>query len=519
MPNKTNNFLKLCVLISTCFVFLPVFLSSTNFWDGAIFSFAIDSRDLEGLSVFVEEGRFHFVSIFASGAMFISKFINRDYFFIHKVFAIIIYLVLSREIRLFVVNSLNFTRNQTALVYILTSIFPIWHLLQTSSLDYFFFFVAIGLFGVRQFNSKNKFRIIFGLIFIILSFEVGSMMTFVLALHLISSQAFSTQGLRKTLATKKFQVLIVGIISYWILTKQVFPPNGLYESYNSFFIPNTFQDFKTLYFMMNIIFDYLSIIGLALLFVFVFTVFSNKEGFTLKEEMSVENITLMKKSSLLFIGSVIPYLAVGKISSINSGTVNSRFLLLLCFTIPILIVTMLRVVSQVHIYHKYLTHMVVLFVAILPYLSLTVPYTISSHVHFLNRQFFTRELFDALGDSTSSLPPGIVQFKNLGHPVGFDLSIYDTNYQLWKLFGESYYWSALMAPEQSSLKIPAWAYVDSKYFKFHASSLEPYDYCTTTIEFVPIGFSSLKDKMVNILPFANADSRVIIDSVDSVCPD
>ncbi len=518
MPSKTSNVLKFCVFISTCFVFLPVFLSSTNFWDGAILSFAVDSRNLEGLSVFVEEGRFKFTLIFASSAMLIAEFINRDFFFIHKVFAIIIFLILSREIRLLVVNYLNFTKNQTYITYILVSIFPIWHLLQSSSLDYHFFFVALGLFGVRQFNSKNKLKRYLGLLFIILSFEVGSMMTFVLALHLISFETFSTQSLSRSLITKKSQVLIISILIYWVLTKQVFSPYGVYDNYNSLFIPKTLQDFKELFFMMNSILGYLSILGLSLLFVFVLMIHLNKKSSILKMELSEESITLIKKSFLLFIGSLIPYLAVGKIASINSGNLESRFLLLLCITIPILSVTILTVVSQVLVVHKRFIRMVVLTVAIFPYLIFTVPYTISSQVHFLNQQFFTRELFSSLGDSSASLPPGIVQFQSLIQPVGFDLAIYDTNYQLWKLYGESNYWSELMKPGQNSLQIPFWVKEDPKYFKFYASSLQPYDYCTSTIKFVVIGFSSSKDRLLNILPFAKSNSRVMIDSVESMCP-
>jgi uncharacterized membrane protein len=90
--------------------------------------------------------------------------------------------------RLLTINALNFTKKQASVTYMLVCIFPIWHLLQQSTFDYFFFFVAIGLLGVRYYNSAQKLKVFLGFLCIILSFQVGSMFTFALALHIVSDQ-------------------------------------------------------------------------------------------------------------------------------------------------------------------------------------------------------------------------------------------------------------------------------------------------------------------------------------------
>ncbi len=519
MTRIANIFLNCCVVFTSSLVLFPIVLSSTNFWDGVIFSYAVDSRNLDGLSVTVKEAGYHFTSIFASGAIIIAEFINRDYFFIHKIFSIFIFLFFTREMRLLTINALNFTKKQASVTYMLVCIFPIWHLLQQSTFDYFFFFVAIGLLGVRYYNSAQKLKVFLGFLCIILSFQVGSMFTFALALHIVSDKKFANKISKNFITSKKSKTLILASLSFWCLTKVFFKPNGVYKDYNSLFIPDTLQDLIRLFNMTKITFGYLSIFGITLLVLYVFQVSIIRKSFLLEESLDRQNIDRINKSFFLFIFSLLPYLAVGKVSPIRPGSLESRFLLLLCITIPIVLVSML--ISASHALHiqKIKIRKAVLATAVVPYLFLTIPTTIQSQIYYLNHQIFTKKLFNSLGDFTSSIPPGFVRLESSSRPLEFSLSIYDSNYQLWRLYGDRFFWSKVVESPEEMLEFPNWAKSNPNYFHFYATSPPPSTFCETKIRFTATGFSSWIDRVLNVVPYAKTDSQVLIDSVESVCSD
>ena len=519
MRNKTALIIELIksriilVLFVSC-VTLPILFSKTNFWDGAIASFAVDSRNLSGITIFTSEAGYIHLKFIAELALIFSKLTALDYFTIHKIVAVIQFILLLRELQLLAKSSFGFNQTQVKITSILFCFFPFWFMLQSSVMDYFIFALIMCMFGIRKFTQKGKLNQLIGLLSLLICFQVGSMLVFAPALYIVRITPLNLITLKSHLSNLRLQLLLIIVFLYWLVTKIMIPPNGLYLDYNKIKIPTTVNDYQEVVRLIINAHSYL--VGLtffitALLIInLLLTKDSNDNILTPNNQMR----EVAWKNVVLLTSSIIPYFLTGKIENIDQGNWNARFALLLTISLPIAYISAFSHLSKKINWKKKNKTILFLF-CLLPTLIIYAPPIIKGNLTFYNQQIFTKELFLTIKTEYSDIPSGIVEFRNSVPIRFFNLSIYDTNYQLWRNYEKGYYWSELLDLNAPNIKVPKWTKKDVKYFNFYASSGLLENNCRTTINFDTQGFSTWRDLIINI--FDDDNYKVYNLKMESNC--
>ena len=244
-----------------------------------------------------------------------------------KLISIFSILGISIEAKNFTFKYLKIEKSSSFIVAYFVLIFPAWHVLTSSVMVIHILCIWFLLLGFRLIFYKYSF--IFGLILILISFQLNS--NFMLLCGLLISKYISDKFLLKNdnYSLIKTIFYITSVVVLFVIYKKMFPPYGLYEGYNSnFSIKPTVV--STLYYIKYII---PLILTPILLYFFVFI----KKKLVLKEELQ-KNFFQIIIILILIIASFFPYAAVGKYAIIKDfADWSQRQALLLGFSIPVLI--------------------------------------------------------------------------------------------------------------------------------------------------------------------------------------
>lgn len=299
---------------------LPIFKSSTNtsflldrwFGDASMFEQLVQVRIFFGLS----------------------DMIGMEYYAFRKVFLIILSALIASHVA-WVILILTDKPKLALFGSILSIFFPTWPISSSSVLDYYVLALFLGTLGSQlAVQSKGKLGLCLGLVMILFSTGYGVMNSLIpiFMLLLMSCKSKYTSFERR----KRFLVVILFISVKYATSRLLFPPKGQYEGYNQILRPDSSENWTTIVLGAKAYSSFLLplaiVISIPVLHILIFSRFNNENSLERKSE---NRLTLLL-SCLLFPAAVVPYVLVGKSTSLFWIEFNSgRHAIPLLYVIPI----------------------------------------------------------------------------------------------------------------------------------------------------------------------------------------
>lgn len=471
-----------------------------DIWDGAVIEYISETQNFAALKKWFFDSAWFLQYFYHTTIIKISEFFKISYKNMNAIFVFFYMFILLREISIFSKQQLNLKETSIGFACLLVASCPVWTVMLSSIMSMHLFCFSLGVLSVRLIHSERKFKKIFGFIFLIASFTLKSLLVFLPVLSFLYDISKKTKKIKKLVVTPSIYTILIFIIGllFYLINTILFPPQGIYGliNYNNLAI-NDFRSFIILILdLLKYCTYFFPVIIIAFLINLSSIIFSSKH---LKS--SVNNYSThpgwLIWLIILFIAGVFPYAAVGKATLLWDVTDwNSRQAILV--TLPIAIFTALY--FQI-LFEKTCCVYVKKIILIGGFLIFIFQVTLLVYavIHKHNRQIFELQLQDIIKPKVDKLNPGLLQIIGDGIPNPVIRS-YESNYLMYRVTGETSWWSAITQEKNHEFHIPCHIQKDRLY-----QQLSVYNHNNNLIKSHIImkikvsGFKSKKDIILNSL--------------------
>jgi len=422
------------IYIILIFVFLPLNFIPQLF-DGVSLDYAYSIGDMSVVEpMYIDISRyFHFY--LAYFIFLLSKYtlIPAEIFLDN--FTILILILFCIEVKKYSKIFFNLENKWGNLAALFTSIFPIWHILVDFDIGQYIISIYFLLFGFRNFISTKKNHIVVGLIFIILSFDIESNLSFVVGLavmHLLIIDINNKSNFRFL----KLFIIITTSVLYYLIRYYYFHPTGLSENLNvvtwdslaiNVTLPNLIKNIS------NFLTYLLLYIWIPVLFYAHLTLANNKSLLGKKINLSYFNNYFLLIGLSAF--AIFPYLLENKSSSIlYLRDYYQRHAFLLAPIFGIFFSMMFKDLNKINNLKKKINLNFYLGIFIFINLFLLNYGNYTKIESYLVRNNLIQELKDF-----GVIPKGNVKF--IGKNMPADLRTTELNHILYKAYDKAAWWS------------------------------------------------------------------------------
>lgn len=439
------------ILINT---FIPILVAREDEWDGSIIDYGVSTGDLRGIRHWFFSAGVEFQYFFILlQSKFVSIF-NIEFRILNQILTVIFLSVLIRETYLLANRYVGNSHVSSLLACLIFALFPTWGLLVSSVLTFYIFSFALAAFGTRKyFESSSKVKESFSIALILVSLNYGSMTLYSLFLYIFLS--INTRAKRRIFyQDKKFFVLAIVIVVFFLIQKIINPGTGEYENYNDILNLQIFSDWvkfgtSVKHFLTFLLFPLAASLISLLIWLFAQRFEKANSGI----QFSKENYRKFASIILLFCASSFPYCAVGKSAHfLFLSSWSGRHGFVVSQSVALLTVLPFTILAK-HIHRKLFNKVVTVFLFLI----------LATECILLNRNFtdkyFRGYLVSSIQITLSQdqifVPPGKLQvvLKNL--PEGFLFRDYEANYISWKSFGNSNHYTSITRDFIQDFKIPS----------------------------------------------------------------
>ena len=444
---KTNkNYYLYLILI---FIFLPLNFLPPLF-DGVVFDYSFEIGNITGLELWYKEfSRYVHLQIIYF-VYFLSKYtqLSADIFIDNL--TIIFLILFCLEIKKYSKFLFHLDDKWCNFAALFTAIFPVWHILVAFDINLYLISIYFLLFGYRNFIKKKKINIFIGVIFIILSFDLESNISFVVGLAIIQT-LLNKKDNKNFFPTSKLIAIFFICITYYLLKQLYFPPSGSWEGYNAVPWKNFGANLFEKNFVLNI-FNYSTYFLLYLWIPILFILnllFINRNLFReikldFKKIFSFKNISDYLLLVLLSGFAIFPYILLNKSSSIFFlSDYFQRHALLLAPIFGMFFSLVFRDLSKINClqYKVNINFYLITFICInLILLNYGTYRKIESYTYRIN---LIKEF-----KNYGSIPKGNVLI--IGKHIPADLRYYELNQVLYKAYGTASWWVIPYHPAASN---------------------------------------------------------------------
>ena len=353
------------------------------------------------------------------------------------------------------------------LAALFTAIFPVWHTLVDFDIGQYLISIYFLFFGFRNFISPKKINIIIGLVFIVLSFNVESNLSFVVGLatiYLLLNKANNTYDF----SVSKTIVIIAISVAYYFMRYLYFPPSNINTGYN--IVTWDMTSNLTLTKLIKNIFNYSTYLLLYIwipIISFLHILFINNK-YSLKKKLYFKYNNNYFLLIILSGFAIFPYLLLNKSSSIlYLSDYYQRHAFLLAPISGMFFSIMFRDMGKINClkYKINLNFYLIIFICI--NLTLLNYGNYRKTESYLVRSNLIQEL-KAFG----TIPKGNVQF--IGKNIPAELRIYELNHLLYKAYDIAGWWSTPFGLNEISYP-PANLINSKKYSNFFIFSEYKYE--------------------------------------------
>ena len=450
------------------FVFFPLNYIPQLF-DGVYVDYAFETGNLKAIDFWYKDASryVHFFIIYLVDIFVKNTSIPAEIFLDNL--AVLVLILLCIEVKKYSKLLFDLEDRWCNLAALFTAIFPVWHTFVAFNVAQYLISVYCLLFGYRNFIKQKKVKILIGLIFIILSFDVESNLSFIVGLAFIHLILNKSNKLNDTSISKLIIIIIICVV-YYLLKISYIPTTGYFQDYNKLdwnLVNKNFTPSK----LLNNVLNYSTYL---LLFIWIPLIFNLNVLIKNKKKLLKinQNFKFINNYFLLIILSafaIFPYLLVNKSSSIfYLADYYQRHAFLLAPVFGLFFSLVFRDLSKINSLPNNidLKYYLTIFISINLFLLNYGSYRkIESH-------FFQKNLTQNL-KSFGSIPVGNVEL--IGKNMPADLRAHEVSYLFYKAYNIAGWWPVYdfnTKPDPRKLK--------DKYSNFYI--LKDYKYgCTTRI--------------------------------------
>ena len=222
LKKLNENYYIYVILI---FVLIPLnFLPSL--FDGVIFDYSYEIRDITGLEQLYKDMSRHAHLLIIYFVYFLTKYTQLSAEIFIDNLTIIFLILFCIEVKKYSKLLFHLENKWCNLAALFTAIFPVWHTLVSFDVNLYLISIYFLFFGYRNFIKKKKINILIGIVFIILSFDLQTILSFVVGLaiiHLLLNKANDTNFF----SVSKLITIIVICVVYYLIKQLYFPTSGV----------------------------------------------------------------------------------------------------------------------------------------------------------------------------------------------------------------------------------------------------------------------------------------------------
>ncbi len=476
---------------------MPIMFFKRDIWDGVIIEYNLREESLESLRTWLFTSGWELQYYVIGSQELLSKVFNTQLRGFILTTSLVALIILAYEVYLLGKNNIRMTRTTAVFSSTLLLVQPSWNVLVSSVMNIHIICLSLGIMGARLFYDVKANKRILGILLMLFSFQLNSMMLFIPTLILVIELNERNNRTQNALKKRNF-LIVLGMAVTYFLVQRIFNPNeGAYLYYNEIIIPNSPEEIR-LYVQGIINFSSFMIIPFL-------AIALNLPKFLSRYSLVGENTEYpWKKISyllILFASAATPYVLVGKSTNIFDLTdwgQRQSFLVV----VPLVLLTGLLTsdfADGAKIRRVSWTKVSQSIVLIIFSLSLLL----SSFGIKLNRQIFEQKLAQAMQEVVQNPKPGLMQINGVGIP-GPTFRTYESNYLLYEAYSRASWWSVIQKNFDKNFSFPREQDLLDAGIDVYQPSLET---CTSLVKIKANGFER---------PFANVFRYVLRKDSSSV---
>ncbi len=501
-----SDFLKLSLTV-LIFFGIPIFEAKREMWDGTMVEYNLSQKDFTALRNWFFESGWELQYFVLRIQDLLSHAFQLPFRSLVIGLSVALLLATSMEIYLLSQNVFKLSREYSLASGLIFVILPIWNVLITSATNIHIMCLYFGIMGTRIYYNKNIIFKFIGLLLIIFSFQLNSLLLFIPSLIFAINLVFKNE-IKKSILDPNLLVIIGASTTYYILKKLFNPNYGLYENYNEITLPSTFAHIRA---YVDHLFTFSTFLFIPLSAILIHKMLRNslfRQETTTRKLCSTHNKILF----FLFITAILPYIMVDKSTALyDIQDWGQRHAIILSVPLAILTSSIMNSVSNLIEWNRKefkFNNLTFILISILP-----ITLLLSSFAIKINRQIFEEDLRQSLLSLKVDDPkPGLLQINGIGIP-GPSFRNYESNYFTFLTYGEPLWWTLIQV--QPDIKfgypkdIPA-IYLNTYIFKPTENS------CTTSILIRAKGY---KNPIQNVIKrnLRIIDSEIIILEYNTSC--
>ena len=415
------------------FIFIPLNFIPPLF-DGVMFDYSYEIGDITGLELWYKEMSRHAHLLIIYFVYFLTKYTQLSAEIFIDNLTIIFLILFCIEVKKYSKLLFHLENKWCNLAALFTSIFPVWHTLVAFDVNLYLISIYFLFFGYRNFIKKKKISILIGIVFIILSFDLQTNLSFIVGLaivHLLLNNANNTNFF----SAYKLIIIIVICVAYYFIKQLYFPTSGQWVGYHTIRWGDFAENIISIKLIKNIL-NYSTYLFLYLWIPLIFVLhllFINKNNFPkikliFMQKFSFKCITNYLLLIILSGFAIFPYLLANKSSSIlYLSDYYQRHAFLLAPISGMFFSILFRDMAKINCLQNKvnLNFYLIIFIGI--HLILLNYGNYRKAESYLFRKNLINEL-KAFGP----IPKGYVQFIGKNFPA--DLRLYEVNHLLYKAY-------------------------------------------------------------------------------------
>lgn len=478
-----------------------------DIWDGTIIDYNLSLNNYEALQQWFFSSGWelqYYLLIFQDKIAEIINFPTRHVILGSSILTLI---GLSIEIYLLAKNKFGIKREISLLSSLLFLCLPTWNVLSSSVMNIHLICLYLSLIGVRIFLDNGRLRQLFGIFLILMSYQLNSLLFFIPILVLVIERIKGNNTEINKFLSKRFFMVSLLSITYFIIIRSVNPNYGLYIGYNQISFPTSPGSIEV--YLRNILnFSSYLVIPFISLFSIVFLKFLFNSSKVVLSKLIPKNVIWLL---LLFFAAIFPYIAVGKTTNILELTDwSQRQSFVLAIPLVLLTGSLISLFSKVgEDSRSYLKRGAIFAITLLLPISLQV----ESFAIKLNRQHFESDLITQLRVDPRIPVPGTFQIYGTGIPKP-DFRSYESNFLLYETYTRASWWSVISAEKDLEFGLPLWMkskYADSYVYEYSKQSCENYAEIRASGYSIPV-----RSLLKRYLGIDNGDIRIV--NLRTTCP-
>jgi len=481
------------------FVTVPMLSLPRDMWDGTVIEYASLIDDFSGLRSYFFESAWFLQYPMSLAIIEISQILNMSYKNLNALVVLLFMFIFLRETLFLAEHQIKLSKPASYFALALVATFGTWGVLLSSIMTLHLACMAIGLVSVRTIHTKTLGSTLLGVTALLISLSLHSLLVFLPVLSYTYDLSERSQVRQLWLARPSKQTaLIFGIcIVFYLVSRQFYPPSGLYENYNNLVIGSIEDLAKVAYFSLAMG-TFLIPIFLIVACISLLAIAVDNKTINPTNKVSSCNPKRIAWLLILFCAGLFPYAAVGKYSTLwGIGDWSSRQAFLL--VLPTCLFTALCLQS---LYDKFsagllvrrciLTGGVVIFLFHLMLLTINV-------THKSNRQIFVTQLEGIMRANEDRLNPGLLQIVGSNLPAP-QFRPYETNFLMYSATGKANWWTRVGNNEDGNFTIPCHLKENQDYQIKYAYNYEPeHANNHTVVEINASGFKGRLNLVRNLL--------------------